>query len=289
MKWRSHIPKLLGAITLLLVLFPTLTEWVSREREGNGKLIVSFLNVGQGDAIFIQSPTGKQVLIDGGPDASVLQGLASEMGFFDRTLDMVIVTHEDRDHVGGLVDVFTQYAIGTFVRSEQQGESTEARIIDDLTKLERSQVVYARRNMSFDLGASTTLTILFPDRDPSGLESNTASIIAKLAYSSTTFLFTGDAPKEIEEYLVELDPNFLDSDVLKLGHHGSRTSSLLRFLKAVSPQLAIVSAGKNNRYKHPHTEVLERLAQQHIPMQSTAEHGTIRLVSDGVSIQTLHR
>jgi competence protein ComEC len=253
------------------------------------ELRVVFFDVGQGDSIFIQAPSGKQVLVDGGSDGTVLRRLSDEMGYFDRSLDMVVATHEDKDHVGGLPDVFTHYHVGTLVRTENQGESMEAHTIDDLTKREGSTVVYARRGMVFDLGAgsagSTTLEILFPERDSSMLESNTSSIVARLVYGESEFLLTGDSPNNIEEHLVQLNASGLPSDVLKLGHHGSRTSSGETFLKAVHPMYAIVSAGKNNRYGHPHKEVVERLGALSIPMLNTAVEGNVVFESDGKKLE----
>lgn len=271
-------------VGVVVVLSPVLFERFSQEPQSAGSLRVVFFDIGQGDSIFIQTPSGKQLLIDGGPDAAVLRRLEKEMGFWDRTIDMVIATHEDRDHVGGLPDVFDTYTIGTFVRTENQGESMEAHVIDDLSKREGSEIVYARRGMTFDLGASTTLEVLFPISDPSMLESNTSSIVARLVYGDSEFLFTGDSPDEIEEHLVVLDAVSLKSDVVKLGHHGSRTSSGELFLRAAAPSYAIVSAGKNNRYGHPHTEVVERLRQLSIPMLSTAEEGNIVFETDGKTL-----
>ncbi len=270
----------------LIALIPGLLERFSIEHKGDGKTLrVVFFDVGQGDSIYIESPTGKQVLIDGGPDGTVLHRLAGEMGYWDRSLDMVVATHEDKDHVGGLPGVFEYYGVGTFVRTENEGTSLEAQVIDTLSKREGSEVVYARRDMQFDLGASTTLTILFPDRDPSMFESNTSSIIARLTYGETEFLLTGDAPDEIEDHLVVLDSEVLESDVLKLGHHGSRTSTSELFLSAVQPEYAIVSSGRENRYGHPHKEVVERLTTNEIPMLNTAVEGSIVFESDGKKLE----
>lgn len=273
----------------IAILIPQLLDRVAYESDGTGVLRVVFFDVGQGDAIFIESPTGKQVLIDGGPNSSVLDGLAREMGYFDRTLDVVVATHEDKDHIGGLPDVFDAYQVGAFVRTENQGESLEAHTIDDLSKREGSEIIYARRGMTFDLGSgeagSTTLTVLFPDRDTSFLESNTSSIVLRLTYGNESFIFTGDSPDEIEEYLVSLDAQGLKSTVLKLGHHGSHTSSSEIFLRAVAPEYAIISAGKDNRYGHPHQEVLDRLKMLNIPYLSTAEVGDIIFESDGTDLR----
>lgn len=271
-----------GAMVLLL---PVLAGNFSFEHASRGNTLrVVFFDVGQGDSIFIETPSGKQVLIDGGPDRNVLRRLAGEMGYWDRTIDMVIATHEDKDHVGGLPDVFNRYSVGIFVRTENQGESLEANIIDELSKREGSEIVFARRGMEFDFGASTTLEILFPDRDPTLLESNTSSIVARLVYGESEFLLTGDSPKSVEEYLVSLDREGLQSDVLKLGHHGSRTSTSELLLDAVKPKYAVVSSGKDNRYGHPHEEVTERLLELSIPMFNTAEEGNIIFVTEGKEI-----
>lgn len=272
-------------IALAVSSAPYLASYIPIEQKGDGKTLrVVIFDIGQGDSIFIQSPTGKQVLIDGGPDATVLRRLAGEMGYFDRTIDMVVATHEDRDHIGGLPDVFSHYRVGTFLRTENQGGSAEAHTIDDITKIGGSEIAYARRGMTFDLGASTTLTVLFPDRDPTHLEPNTSSIVVKLTYGSKSFLFTGDSPQEIEKYLVSLDAPGLRSDVLKLGHHGSHTSSAREYLEAVHPEYGVVSSGKNNRYGHPHKEVVDLLRELGIKMPNTAEEGNVEFETDGQSL-----
>jgi len=282
MKWLTVMA--LGIFAFIAIAYPTSLPGVGQRSDG--KLHVVFFDIGQGDSIYVMSPTGKQLLIDGGVDRTVMRRLSSEMGFWDKTIDYVLATHEDKDHVGGLPSVFDRYTIGTFIRTENQGENLEAHTIDDISKREGSQIVYARTGMTFDLGASTTLQILFPDIDPSMLESNTSSIIARLTYGDTSFIFTGDSPQAIERHLVEQYGDRLKSNVLKLGHHGSRTSSSEIFVKTISPEYAVVSSGKDNRYGHPHSEVVDVLQQFGIPMLNTAVEGSISFESDG---QTLTR
>lgn len=258
------------------------------EERGVPLLHVDFLDVGQGDATFIESPSGTQVLIDGGRDGSVLRDLSSVMGFFDRDIDMVVATHPDLDHIGGLAGVLKRYAVRTIVLTENVKSTPEFEEFLRAVRDEGATVVYARRGDVFDLGAgpagTTTLSVLFPDRDPSGLESNTSSIVTELRYGTTGYVMTGDSPREIEEYLVSLGTSTLRSDVLKVGHHGSRTSSSPIFLDAVHPTYAIISAGKNNSYGHPHKEVVDLLDARGITRKNTADVGSIFSSSDGVTV-----
>lgn len=247
-------------------------------------LQVSFLSVGQGDAILIETPEGVQVLIDGGPDSAVLRELAKEMSFFDRTLDMVIGTHQDLDHVGGLVEVLAQYEVTALLLTEGEGASVAAkRFLADATT-EGAEVTYARAGQMFTLGASTTLTILSPSDDTTNWDSNTGSIVVLLTYGEVSFLLTGDAPQGIEEYLVQLYGEQLEAEVLKLGHHGSNTSSAESFLQAVSPLYAVVSAGKSNRYGHPHPDVLERVDAATGARVLDTMSGSVSFLTDGSEV-----
>jgi competence protein ComEC len=247
-------------------------------------LQVHFLDVGQGDAALIETPTGVQVLVDGGRDSSVLQELGGVMGIGDRKIDMVIGTHPDTDHIGGLIDVLKNYEVATILTTENKGDSQTAKLYEELKSAEGAEIVYARRGQTFTLDASTTLHVLFPETDPSDLESNTSSIVFQLEYGSSTFMFTGDSPKSIEEYLVLSEGEHLYSDVLKVGHHGSRTSTSEMFLDEVAPAIAVISAGKDNSYGHPHLEVTDALFNAGVTIFETAVEGTITLASDGVRV-----
>lgn len=248
-------------------------------------LKVHFLDVGQGDAVLIESPSGTQVLIDGGPNNTVLRELTKVLGFFDRHIDLVIATHGDQDHIGGLVDVLTRYEVDGVLMTENESDTPVGDAFYAAVEAEGSTVYYARRGQVYDLGrgeaGSTTLTILFPDRDPRGLESNLSSIVAKLSYGDMDVMLTGDSPKAVEEYLVELYGTALESEVVKAGHHGSDTSSSESFLRATDPVLGVFSAGKDNAYGHPHRDVVALFAELGIETQNTAEVGSVLIVSDG--------
>lgn len=247
-------------------------------------LCVVFLDVGQGDAIFIQSPSGVQMLIDTGRDESVLRGLSDIMSFSDRDIDYVLVTHPDADHIGGLVEILERYKVGEVIRTENESDTGLWTASESQIEKEGSKVTMARRGQSFSLGDGVRLEILFPDTDPTEFESNTASIVARLIYGDTAFMLTGDSPKSIEEYLVLVEGEYLKSDVLKAGHHGSRTSTSELFLAEVDPDFAVISAGKDNSYGHPHVEVTDALFNYGVETSSTAEIGHVVFWSDGKTV-----
>ena len=271
----------LGTLSVLLIT----VFFLHVNKETEGLLRVSFLDVGQGDAIFIESPSGRQVLIDGGKDGQVLGALEKELGFFDRDLDMVVATHPDADHIGGLIEVLKRYEVAHVLMTANVNDTPVYDAFVRAVEAERASIHYAFAGQAYALGVgeagTTTLAILFPDYDPRDLESNLSSIVARLSYGEAEYMLTGDSPKEIEEYLVRKDPEILISDVLKVGHHGSRTSTAESFVAAVAPTYAIISAGKDNSYGHPHKEVIDTLNTFGIQQGSTANEGSIVFLSDG--------
>lgn len=247
-------------------------------------LQVHYLDVGQGDSALIETPSGVQVLVDGGSNATVLRRLGEEMSFFDRSIDVVMGTHPDKDHIAGLIDVLKRYSVATIFTTENKGDSSTSDLYNKLKTAEGAEVINVRRGQTVMLDASTSMRMLFPDSDPTNMESNTSSIVFQLVYGSTTFMFTGDSPKSIEEYLILVEGEHLKSDVLKAGHHGSRTSTSELYLNEVQPQFAIISAGKDNSYGHPHVEVTDLLFNKGIQILETAIEGTVTLVSDGTRV-----
>lgn len=269
--------------TILVSLIASAAVWLPSlgSVDASGYLQVHFLDVGQGDAVFIQTPDGIEILIDGGANSGVLSELSRHMSFFDRDIDMIVGTHPDKDHIGGLVDVLERYNVSSVLTTENESDSAAYNAYATAVQAEGATVTYARRGQVFTLGASTTLEVLFPETDTTDMESNAASIVLQLRYGETEVLLTGDSPKRIEEYLVLTQGEHLQSDVLKVGHHGSRTSTSEMFLKEVDPQFAVISAEKNSRYGHPHVEVTDMLFNQRVKTYSTAQEGTVSFLSDG--------
>lgn len=275
----------LGVLVVLFLgaVFCFYANW---REERNGILTVAFLDVGQGDAIYIEAPNGNQVLIDGGPSKAVLRELSKVMPFYDRSIDVVIATHADQDHVGGLPDVLKKYKVKIFMEPGVSGESSSYKELEKIVSQGDTlgiKKILARRGMEIHLGDRAILQILFPDRDPSGMDTNVASIVARLVYGENEFLLTGDSPQNIENYLVSLGG--LQSDVLKVGHHGSKTSSGQAFVSAVSPQYAVISVGKDNKYGHPNKEVLDILNNFGAKILRTDEQGRIIFKSDGTNLE----
>lgn len=274
----------LRKMTLFFFAVFAIVIWHTVFQISGGELRVYFFDVGQGDAIFIETPSGNQVLIDGGPNKSVVANLSRVMPFYDRSIDIVILTHPHNDHFAGLVDVFKHYDIDLFVESGIAGQSPVyqelRRIIEGKSINKRT----ARAGERIMLDKNLWLDIVAPIDSISQAENenpNEVMVVGRLVYDETSFLFTGDMEKteEISLALSDLD---LDSDILKVAHHGSRNSSTLLFLEKITPSIAVISSGPNY-YGHPHKEALDRLAFVGANILRTDEKGTILIKSDGYS------
>lgn len=268
--------------------------WYAIFSENRKDLTVAFLDVGQGDAIFIESVDGKQILIDGGSNAQVLRQLGKVMPFYDRSIDMVVLTHPDQDHIGGLPTVLENYKVDYVLESGVNSDSEVYKEFENIIEEKQIKKILARQGMNIPLcnltGAllredcDSYLEVLFPIGDVSDFETNTSSVILKLTNGENSFLFTGDSPQSIEKYLAGSLGDYLDVDVLKLGHHGSKTSSSDIFLGFTSPEYTIASVGLNNSYNHPNQEVIDLLNKFEISLLRTDELGSIIFKSDGQSL-----
>ncbi|HET8574840.1 MAG TPA: MBL fold metallo-hydrolase [Candidatus Paceibacterota bacterium] len=225
------------------------------------ELTVAFLNVGQGDAIFIEAPDGNQMLVDAGPNGSVLRGLGKEMSFFDRYIDVAVATHPDGDHISGMLDVLPRYQVGLALISGAHADTDLDDEFADLRKKEGVKTLEARSGMTVDLGSGVIFEIISPSSDTSNMKTNYASIVGKLTYGSTSFMLTGDAPAEVEQTLVDRYGSKLHADILKAGHHGSKTSTSNIFLTAVDPEYTVISVGLHNPYGHPAPETVNRILE----------------------------
>jgi competence protein ComEC len=275
-------------VVILILLLVTTGIWYAAIREDRGGLLtVSFLDIGQGDSIFIDAPSGRRVLIDGGPDASVLRRLGEIMPFYDRSIDVVIGTHPDSDHIAGLIDVLQRYDVSYIVQSPVLGTTPTWHSFEDAIAADKkkgTKVITAKRGEVIDLGDGAYLEVLSPDRTLLHTDTNTACVVTRLVYGSTSFMLPCDAPQDIEKYLVELDGSALRSSVLKAGHHGSKTASSPLFVGEVDPQYAVYSRGCDNEYGFPDQETIDTFARFGVPTLDTCKDGTVTFVSDGQTV-----
>jgi competence protein ComEC len=243
---------------------------------------VVFFDVGQGDSAFIETSLNHQILLDGGPDSKVLEKLEREMPLFDRTIDLVILSHPDSDHITGLLEVLKRYEVLNVLWIGVEKDSALLDEWNNLLSIEGANVFIAKRGLNLSFGEAESLEVFYPAESLEGEtipNMNNSSVGFRLAYGETSFLFTGDIYKEVEEEILTSGVS-LDSDVLKVSHHGSKSSTAEEFLAAVSPRIAVISCGADNSYGHPHAETLEILNKYGINIFRTDQKGDIKLISD---------
>jgi len=279
---RNNAGKLIFAILILLVLLNILAWREVLRVNGEEFLEVTFFDVGQGDAIFIESEKMHQILIDGGPNNTILEKLAEEMPSWDRTIDLIVLTHPEHDHMRGLIEVLKRYEVENVLWTGVIREGAEYEEWKRLLEEERAKVYIAESNQRISAqDNSFFIDILYPFESLEQVEErnlNDTSIVARLVFKENSFLFTGDISKKIEEGLIEKKFE-IDSDILKVGHHGSKTSTGENFIKEVSPNIAVIQCGKSNLYGHPHEEVLQNL--EGIKVLRTDLIGDIKILSNG--------
>jgi competence protein ComEC len=256
---------------------------------GADNLKVYFLDVGQGDAVFIETPQSHQILIDGGPDSTIIEKLQYLIPPLDKTIDLVILTHPEKDHMQGLIDVLQRYKVDYVLWTGVLRQTPEYQKWVEVLNKQQEQgakiiIAYAQKSVS---ASGAKINILYPLEDLSGQElkdSNDSSAVFSLVFGKNEFLFTGDITSKTEKSLLSGEDN-LKSDVLKVSHHGSKYSTSDYFLDNANPWLAVISVGKENTYGHPTPEVLQRLEKFGIKVLRTDNDGDIKIVSDGENIR----
>ena len=270
-------------LTLSILFCLNILAWLAVYDLNKSQLLeVNFFDVSQGDAIFIETPERNQILIDGGPDSLILEKLGKELPFYDRTIDLIILTHPEKDHLAGLIEVLKRYKVENILWTGIIRDTSEFKEWKKLIESEGAKIFIAKAGQKIKLPRSD-LDILYPFENLEGQtlkDSNNTSIVAKLIFGQNSFLFTGDAYKSVERELLEKGID-INSDIVKVAHHGSKTSSDSDFIAQVSPEIAVISVGKNNTYGHPHQEVLETLAKYGINILRTDLNGDIKIISDG--------
>jgi competence protein ComEC len=252
-------------------------------------LQVNFLNVGQGDSAFIETPQGHQIIIDGGPGSTLSQKLPYLMPFWDKTIDLVILSHPEKDHMQGLINILQNYKADYILWSGIKKETSEHKAwlnVLEKQKAMGSKILIAQAGQEIKAG-QVLIDTLFPLKSVEGQEiknsSNSTGVVNKVIFGNLSFLFTGDISSTEEKALVYSGED-ITSNFLKIAHHGSKYSSSSLFLQKVSPNIAIIDVGKNS-YGHPTSEVLNRLENFGIKVLRTDTEGDIKFVSDGKVIK----
>jgi len=251
-------------------------------QSSNRGLTFAMLDIGQGDSLFIESPTGTQILVDSGSPRKILSQLARVMSPFDRSIDAIIITNPDQDHIAGFLDVLKVYKVDKVFESGTLNDSKTYQNLEAEIKNKNIPNILAKKGMRLNIGGGARIDILFPDRDVFDWSPNDGSIVAKLTYGKTLVMLTGDATTKTEKIILDKNsPAQLASTILKVGHHGSRTSTSTEFVKAVSPVYAVISNGKDNKYGHPHQDTLDVLSLFGAKIFRTDLLGTIIMKSNG--------
>jgi len=277
--------------SLIAILIPSILIWVAIINAPDNKLHVSILNVGQGDSILIQTPNHQNILIDGGPSPQAINlELSKKLPFWDREIDLMILTQPQADHITGLIEIVQNYEVKQIIES---GLSINSFAYNQLLKLVQDKKIthfIAHAGQEIPLGNGMAIEILHPPesflQDMSDYI-NSNGIVLRLSYNTISFLFTADINEETEWYLISQRAN-LKSTVLKVAHHGSQTSTSAELLAVVAPKAAVISAGSNNNFGHPHSEVISRLSKKlgKERIFLTLENGTIEFITDGIGLWT---
>lgn len=241
---------------------------------------VHFLDVGQGDSILLVTPDKEYILIDGGPSGHVIEQLGQTIPFWQNTLDYVVATHGDADHVTGLVDVLERYNVENFIYNGEQKNTLVYKKLMYLVEKRNSNTIQATSETDFLIGCCLYIDMMWPHNGyEEGLGSNDSSVAFIASYGEFDVYLAGDLSSQYEIQM--LSGRESDIEIHKTSHHGSKTSSPAGLFELINPEISIISAAEDNRYGHPHSEVLTVLEREKIQVYRTDHHGKISIFSDG--------
>ncbi len=243
------------------------------------QLEVIFLDIGQGDSVLIKAPHGQNILIDGGPDNSVVKALGKELKWWDRTIDLLIVSHPDNDHIGGTIPVLERYKVLKVLHTGIKHSTPVYEEWKVIVQDKKIKNLIAKNEQIINLSKACHLNIIYPDKSIYESEFkvvNNSSIVTKLTCKNKKFLFAGDIEEETEKYLINKKIN-LKADVFKASHHGSDTSNAEDFLNLVKPEIVVIQVGHENNFGHPSLRVLKRLERLGAKVYRNDQDGVIKL------------
>ena len=251
------------------------------------ELEVAFLDVGQGDSIYIRTPNNTKIIIDGGPNKNIMTELSSVRPFWEHEIDIMILTHPHADHLIGLIEVLNRLNVKKVYYTGALSPTPDYIEWLGLIREQNIPLEIIAGKQTLNIDRDINLEFLYPLTNFTNIrpkELNDSSIVTRLTYKNINFLFMGDAEVPVEEELLQENINLM-AQVLKVGHHGSTSSSSETFLERVNPQLAIICVGQDNDFGHPHLQTLRRLERRGIGILRTDELGTIRLKTDGQNLK----
>ena len=273
--------RLLTVLGLLMVLV-----WAGVVSLPDGRLHVYFLDVGQGDALLLRTPGGRVILVDGGPDPLLLTSRVGQiLPFWQRRIDLVVATHEDQDHLAGLLPLVERYRVERVLQAPSMAGGALSQHWHELLGASATELLWASRGMSIELGDSLRIDVLHPKEDAAPrdrADDNRNSVVLRVTMDAFQMLLTADIDGEAEAELIRSGLP-LAATVLKVAHHGAESSTSEQFLAAVNPQIAVISVGADNRFGHPSTQVLDRLLGNDCRVYRTDRHGTVEIITDGRS------
>jgi len=268
---------------LSLLVFLTVSVWGQVfHLTGSGTLRIVIFDVGQGDAVFMQTPQGHQILIDGGFDQTVLGKLNQQMPFWDRSLDLIVLTHPEKDHIVGLIEVLKSYRVENILWT---GVVRQASFYEEWQKLiqeEEANIILAEAGKDLKIG-EVYFDILYPFQSLNRHQAkdiNRTSIVIKGSWGQNSILLTGDIPAIVERELLASSID-VRADILKVAHHGSKGSSQKSFLQAVNPIIGVISLGSDNHYGHPAPETITSLEEMGIDIFRTDQDGDVEIEGNG--------
>lgn len=235
---------------------------------------IAFLDVGQGDATLILAENDNQVLIDGGDGKKIMDKLGEYMPFYDHSIEMVVITHPDSDHIGGLVEVLKYYDVNEILQTQFSCDTQICRELDRVVSDKKISRRYAEFGQIIHVGGQKAEVLYLGAGSANVQDDNENSIILKAWINGRSILLMGDAGFKTEGELISKNIN-IDSDILKVSHHGSKSATSVEFIEEVSPQRTIISVGRNNKYGHPSEVVLNRLRNANIEVLRTDESGDV--------------
>lgn len=283
----SRLYKILLIACMAAAFAAVFLFWLFYQAPGN--LEIDFLDVGQGDAVLIKAPGGQNILIDGGPDKTVIKRLAENLPWWDKNIDLMILAHAHSDHVAGLIDVLKRYDVKKILYTGAAHNSPDYLAWLKLARNKKTPLIIIDKKQAVNLGKGAKMEILYPYEsflDRTFEDLNQSSIVLILSYGQNKFLLMGDVGEEIEKRLIAGGSD-LRADVLKIGHHGSQDASSAEFLSSVKPTIAVIEVGADNDFGHPSLRIIKRIERIGSKILRTDLNGTVKIISDGNEIKVL--